>query len=70
MGDVLHHHGLENLFVSDASLFLTSSAMAPTLTIAALSLWLGWLLRAVEQSPNWIRRKAILESARMIYAAG
>ena len=26
--------------------------------------------RAVEQSRNWIRRKAILESARMIYAAG
>ncbi|MDZ4700381.1 MAG: nucleotidyltransferase domain-containing protein [Rhodothermales bacterium] len=26
--------------------------------------------RAVEQSPNWIRRKAILASARMIYAAG
>ena len=26
--------------------------------------------RAVEQSRNWIRRSAIRESARMIYAAG
>ena len=25
--------------------------------------------RAVERSPNWIRRKAILESAEVIYAA-
>ena len=34
-------HGIENLFVSDASLFPTSTAMAPVLTIAALSLRLG-----------------------------
>ena len=26
--------------------------------------------RAVEESPNWIRRKAILESAEVIFAAG
>jgi predicted nucleotidyltransferase len=26
--------------------------------------------RAVERSDNWIRRRAILESARVIYAAG
>jgi len=26
--------------------------------------------RAVEHSPNWIRRRAILESARSVYAAG
>ena len=26
--------------------------------------------RAVEQSPNWIRRKAILESAETIYVQG
>ncbi len=37
-------HGVDNLFVSDASLFPTSTAMAPTLTIAALSLRLGTLL--------------------------
>ena len=26
--------------------------------------------RAVEASPNWIRRKAILESAEVVFAAG
>lgn len=26
--------------------------------------------RAVEESPNWIRRKAILDSAEVVFAAG
>ncbi len=26
--------------------------------------------RAVEASPNWIRRKAILDSAEVVFAAG
>jgi choline dehydrogenase-like flavoprotein len=42
-------HGLANLFVSDASLFPSCTAMAPTLTIAALSLRLG--RRLSETSP-------------------
>lgn len=34
-------HGLENLYVADASVFPSSTAMAPTLTLVALSLRLG-----------------------------
>ena len=37
-------HGIENLYIADASVFPSSTAMAPTLTLVALSLRLGNLL--------------------------
>lgn len=37
-------HGIENLYLADASTFPSSTAMAPTLTITALSLRLGQVL--------------------------
>lgn len=39
-------HGVENLYVADASVFPSSTAMAPTLTLVALSLKMGQMLIA------------------------
>ncbi len=39
-------HGIDNLYVADASVFPSSTAMAPTLTLAALSLKMGRMLIA------------------------
>ncbi|MBX2822369.1 MAG: GMC family oxidoreductase [Rhodothermaceae bacterium] len=39
-------HGVENLYVADASVFPSSTAMAPTLTLVALSLKMGHVLAA------------------------
>lgn len=39
-------HGMKNLYVADASVFPSSTAMAPTLTLVALSLKMGGMLVA------------------------